>query len=66
MHHHSTSKTESKKINERAKSIADTKERKKVIEHETRELNEHNEMLRKMSKFVNAKNKNGQHPSGLR
>jgi len=59
-------KAELKEINTRAKTIVDVKERKRFVEQETKSLNEHNEMLKRMSKFVNAKNKNGQHPSGLR
>ena len=59
-------KAEMKKIDAAAKLIADKKAKKVFIELETKELNEYNDMLRKMSKFVNAKNKNGQHPGGLR
>ncbi len=59
-------KSEMKKINERAKEITDSKARKNMIEQETKELKAHSEMLRKMSAFVNAKNKNGKHSSGLR
>ena len=59
-------KNELKKIKEAAKDIADKKEKKFFIEHETMELDAHNAMLKRMSKFVYAKNKNGQHPSGLR
>lgn len=52
-------KDEKKKINERAKEIQDPKARKAQVERETRDLEAHAEMLRKMSQFVNAKNKNG-------
>ncbi len=45
--------------------IQDAKERKAYLDTRTREIREHSEMLRKMSGFVNAKNKNspgnGQH-----
>lgn len=52
-------KEELKKVNEASKSVADPKARKAMIESETKRLNDHADMLRKMSKFVNAKNKNG-------
>lgn len=52
-------KEEKKKINERAKEIQDPKARKALVEKETRDLENYSEMLRKMSKFVNSKNKNG-------
>jgi hypothetical protein len=52
-------KEEKNKIKERAKQIQDPKERKAMLEKETRDLDNHAEMLRKMSKFVNSKNKNG-------
>jgi len=58
-------KEEKKKINERAKHIVDAKFRKATIEQETKELDAHADMLRKMSKFVNSKNKNGQSPKGF-
>lgn len=51
-------KAETKKINERAKSISDTKTRKAVIEQEMKHLKFHADMLKRMSGFVNAKNKN--------
>lgn len=59
-------KEELKKINEKAKLIIDKKIRTAMIEQETKDVQDYSDMLRKMSKFVNAKNKNGQHPSGLR
>jgi len=59
-------KEETKKINERAKTIQDPKARKAMVEQETKELKAHADMLHKMSQFVNAKSKNGKHPSGLR
>jgi hypothetical protein len=59
-------KKELKKINAKAKDISDKKDRKSFIERETVELDAYNAMLRRMSKFVNAKDKNGKHPAGLR
>ena len=58
-------KEEMKKINERAKHITDAKFKKITIEQDTKELKQHADMLRKMSKFVNSKNKNGQSPKGF-
>lgn len=52
-------KEEKKRINERSKDIQDPKARKAMIEKETRDLENHADMLRKMSQFVNSKNKNG-------
>jgi len=45
--------------------IQDPKTRKAYLETRTREIKEHSDMLRKMSKFVNSKNKNGQSPKGF-
>ncbi len=56
-------KAEAKRIKELSKPMPDGK---KWAEAQMKELNAHSEMLRKMSKFVNAKDKNGKHPSGLR
>ena len=58
-------KKESKKINEMSKGITDGKTRKVYIEQKSKELKDHVDMLRKMSKFVNSKNKNGQSPKGF-
>ncbi len=52
-------KQEKNKIKEQANAIQDSKEKKAFLENATRDLENHAEMLRKMSKFVNAKNKNG-------
>lgn len=52
-------KEEKKKINERAKTIEDAKVRKAFITHEMKELEDYSQMIRKMSSFVNSKNKNG-------
>lgn len=58
-------KAEIKKIEAFASMIKDPKARKALIEKETKALDEHEAMLKRMSKFVNAKNKNsagnGQH-----
>jgi hypothetical protein len=59
-------KAEKKKVDAQAKEIQDPKVKKAFIARANKELDEHAQMLRKMSAFVNAKNKNGQHPSGLR
>ena len=53
-------KNEMKRINEKAKTIEDSKSKKQFVEHETAQLRAHAEMLRKMSQFVNSKNKNRQ------
>jgi hypothetical protein len=58
-------KNEKKKINEMAKQISDTKVRKAFAERNMKELESHADMLRKMSKFVNSKNKNGMSPKGF-
>ncbi len=52
-------KDEKKKINEKAKEISDPKTKKAFIEREMKSLEDHATMLRKMSAFVNAKDKNG-------
>ena len=52
-------KKEGKKIKEAAKLISDPKLRKAMVEYETRALKTHSDMLRKMSGFVNSKDKNG-------
>lgn len=54
-------KAESKRIKELAKTNG-----KAWGEKQMKDLNAHADMLRKMSQFVNAKSKNGKHPSGLR
>jgi len=63
-------KAELRKISEKAKTITDPKVRKAMVEAETKELQAHAEMLKRMSRFVNAKNKNsagnGQHRTSLR
>jgi hypothetical protein len=51
-------KAEKKKINEMAKEITDAGVKKAFIARKMKEIDEHSEMLRKMSAFVNAKNKN--------
>ena len=50
-------KAEVKRINERAKSISDTKTRKIVVEQGMKHLKFHADMLKRMSGFINAKNK---------
>ena len=49
-------KTEAKKIKELSKTLPNGK---KWAEDQMKDLNAHAEMLRKMTKFVNSKDKNG-------
>lgn len=52
-------KAEAKKIKEIGKGMPDKKYGKEWTEKQMKDLNDHAEMLRKMSKFVNSKDKNG-------
>ena len=52
-------KTELNEAKIESLKIQDPKLRKAYLETRTREIKEHGDMLQKMSKFVNSKNKNG-------
>jgi len=52
-------KTEMKKIKAEAKDISDAKAQREFLAREQDACKKHSDMLRKMSSFVNQKNKNG-------